>query len=133
MVIFHSQMLVHQRLSPYHGLPERLPERQELKGKADEKFEEIKGKASGHLEAPRLSSRQGSRYDGDMDCHGVIMGYHGFGYLDIYVMGYHGFGYWDIYIYIFGDDCKILILRLQFCSAFSWIIIIDHQSRQSCS
>ena len=42
--------------------------------------------------------------DGDMDCHGVIMGYHGFGYLDIYiyVMGYHGFGYWDIYIYIWG-------------------------------
>ena len=79
-------------LSPYHGLPER----QELKGKADEKFEEIKGKASGHLEASVFEDRGPD--DGDMDCHGVIIGYHGFGYLDIYVMGYHGFGYLDIYV-----------------------------------
>ena len=85
-------------LSPYHGLPER----QELKGKADEKFEEIKGKASGHLEAEGFSKTAVPMMGIwiVMGLSWVIMGLDIWIY--IYVMGYHGFGYWDIYIYIWG-------------------------------
>ena len=78
---------------------------------------EVRGDQGQGFRTPRGLGfrRQGSRWWG----YGLSWGYHRLSW--VWIFGYicHGLSWvWIlgyIYIYIFGDDCKILILRLQFC------------------